>query len=147
VFEVAGCAKTFVVAGDDFSLRINYIEGIVRFILSGEAMGASENNPKVQLIGEFMAEMAISHALWLLDSPVSNSGRLKTLIAEVAHKRGWHWDIRLTISPDAELRTTETIVISTDSVILDVCPRWTNLAGEIIARKLPAATVIDMVAE
>ena len=39
----------------------------------------------------------------MLDKPVSNSGRLKTLIAQLARENNWPWEIRLTISPDAEL--------------------------------------------
>lgn len=115
--------------------------------IHGTYRKVEETIPAVQLIGEFMTEIPCGQALWLFDSPVSNSGRLKTLIAEVAHERGWDWDIRLTISPDAELSRTETIVVSSDSVILDACPRWANLAAEIITRKLPAATVIDLTAE
>ncbi len=103
-------------------------------------------------------------ALWLLDSPVSNSGRLKTLITNLARDHRWPWHVRLSINPDAELRAPLTvpkqvgwasahavsatdpspIVVTTDSVILDTCPRWTNLAAEIITRRLPAAPVIDL---
>ena len=38
----------------------------------------------------------------------------------------------------------DTIVVSTDSVILDACPRWTNLAAEIITRRLPSTAIIDL---
>jgi hypothetical protein len=82
--------------------------------------------------------------LWLLDSPVSNSGRLKALIGQLAHESNWPWEIRLTISPDAELSKMDTIVVSTDSVVLDACARWTNLAAEIITRRLLQTTVIDL---
>ena len=34
-----------------------------------------------------------------------------------------------------------------DSVILDACPKWTSLAAEIIARRLPSARIIDLVAQ
>ncbi len=36
------------------------------------------------------------------------------------------------------------IVVSTDSIILDACPRWTNLAAEIVTRKLSSTTIIDL---
>jgi len=82
--------------------------------------------------------------LWLLDSPVSNSGRLKTLLGQLARDNGWPWEVRLTISPDAELSKINEIVVSTDSVILDACQRWTNLAAEIITHRLPSTTIIDL---
>jgi hypothetical protein len=112
--------------------------------IHGTYRKVEETIPAVQLIGTFLTEIRVAQALWLLDSPVSNSGRLKTLIAQVARENNWPWEIRLTISPDAELRKTDTIVVSTDSVILDACPKWTSLAAEIITRRLPSARVIDL---
>jgi len=93
---------------------------------------------------------------------------LKTLIGALARENGWPWEVRLTLSPDAELSGPLTvgcavhtdkaeedgvhstpypstaIVISTDSVILDACPQWTNLAASIITQRLPTARVIDL---
>jgi hypothetical protein len=82
--------------------------------------------------------------LWLLDRPVSNSGRLKTLIGELARKNGWDWQIELALSPDAELKRSDLIVASSDSVVLNDCRKWTNLSAEIITQKLPSATIIAL---
>jgi len=79
-----------------------------------------------------------------LDRPVSNSGRLKTLITRIAHENSWPWEIRLTLSPDAELSQIDTVVVTTDSIILDACPQWTNLTAEIITERLPQTAVIDL---
>jgi hypothetical protein len=126
----------------------------------------------LELIGAFLSEIDIAGALWLLDSPVSNSGRLKTLIADLAREHRWPWHVHLSLNPDAELRGPLTvhssqfpvpskpstddcelptancdlppIVVTTDSVILDACERWTNLAAEIITRHLPETPVIDL---
>ena len=103
-----------------------------------------ETVPAVTLIGEFLTEIRVASALWLLDSPVSNSGRLKTLIGRLAQERNRPWEIRLTISPDAELSRMDTIVVSTDSVVLDACTRWANVAAELIIRELQETTVIDL---
>ncbi len=103
-----------------------------------------ETIPAVRLIGEFLRELGVSKALWLLDSPVSNSGRLKTLIGELARENGWGWEIELLLSPDAELKKTDLVVATSDSVVLDDCKSWVNLATEIIKRKLPSARVIDL---
>jgi hypothetical protein len=112
--------------------------------IHGTYRKVEETVPAVKLIGEFLAEIRVAEALWLLDSPVSNSGRLKTLIGQLAHENHWPWEIRLTISPDAELSRMDTTVVSSDSVILDACARWANLAAAIIARRLPSAGVIDL---
>jgi hypothetical protein len=112
--------------------------------IHGTYRKVEETIPAVKLIGEFLTQTRTAQTLWLLDSPVSNSGRLKTLITKIARENNWPWEIRLTISPDAELRTTEQIVVSTDSVILDACPQWTNLAAEIIRQRLPQTAVIHL---
>ncbi len=112
--------------------------------IHGTYRKVEETVPAVRLIGEFLMKIHIASALWLLDSPVSNSGRLKTLIGQLAHEHNWPWEIRLTISPDAELSKMGTIVVSTDSVVLDACRKWTNLAAEIIMQKLPQTAVIDL---
>ncbi len=120
-------------------------DGCLRDLASihGTYRKVEETVPALRLIGESLNEIRIASALWLLDSPVSNSGRLKTMIGQLAHENTWPWEIRLTISPDAELSKMNTIVVSTDSVVLDACARWTNLAAEIITRRLPATIVID----
>jgi hypothetical protein len=112
--------------------------------IHGTYRKVTETIPAVQFIGEFLQELGSGKALWLLDSPVSNSGRLKTLIRELADQNDWNWEVELLLSPDAELIKTDQIVASSDSVILDGCRKWTNLAAEIINQKIPHATVIDL---
>ncbi len=132
--------------------------------IHGTYRKVEETIPAIELIGDFLTEIgrprvegvppsnrgqdardtAAPHVLWLLDSPVSNSGRLKTLLGDLARERSWPWEARLTISPDAELSRTDMIVVSTDSVILDACEKWTNLAAEIIRRELPRVHPIDL---
>ena len=112
--------------------------------IHGTYRKVNETIPALELVGKFLKEIDVSHALWLLDSPVSNSGRLKTLIGELAKRHAWAWEIQLSINPDVELSKTTEIVISSDSVILDNCKRWANLAAEIIKRKLPLTKMIDL---
>ncbi len=136
--------------------------------IHGTYRKVEETIPAAELIGDFLTEIGVARALWLLDSPVSNSGRLKTLLGNLAREHSWPWEIRLTISPDAELsrqltvpgsrpsancqptdenRQLSSIVVSTDSVILDACPTWTNLAAEIITKRLPQTPVTDLSAK
>ncbi len=111
--------------------------------IHGTYRKVTETIPAVELIGQFLREVGAGKALWLLDSPVSNSGRLKTLIGELAIENNWDWEIELLLSPDAELKKGDLIVGSSDSVVLDGCKRWVNLATEIIKQKLPSAWIIE----
>lgn len=112
--------------------------------IHGTYRRVSETQPAIELIGGFLQQAGISQALWLLDSPVSNSGRLKTLLRELAEKSNWKWEIDLVTSPDTVLIKGEKIVASSDSVVLDKCGNWVDLAGEIIKNRIPAAKIIDL---
>jgi len=112
--------------------------------IHGTYRKVTETIPAVQLIGNFLEKSGIKKALWLLDSPVSNSGRLKSLISELAKKNNWNWEIKLLLSPDAELIKTESIVATSDSVILDGCHNWINLIGNIIAVHIKKSWIIDL---
>ncbi len=112
--------------------------------IHGTYRKVTETIPAVQLIGKFLKEAGITDCLWLLDSPVSNSGRLKTLIGELAGENHWNWEIELLISPDAKLTKTELTAVSSDSVVLDNCESWVNLARAIIEKKLPQFHLVDL---
>lgn len=121
-------------------------DGCLRDIASihGTYRKVEETIPAIQLIGTSLKQASVSQILWLLDSPVSNSGRLKTLIAELCEKNGWLWDIQLVQSPDKVLIKSDFIVASSDSIILDGCKRWVNLAALIIETTLPKSWIIDL---
>jgi len=120
--------------------------------IHGTYRKVTETIPALQLIGKFLKEHNAGDCLWLLDSPVSNSGRLKTLIGKLARENSWNgfdkltagWEIELLFSPDAKLIKTDLIVVSSDSVVLDGCKNWVNLARAIIEEKLPRAHLIDL---
>ena len=112
--------------------------------IHGTYRKVTETIPAIELIGEFLKDKSVSESLWLLDSPVSNSGRLKKIIGELAQKKGWKLDVELLPSPDAELIKTDNIVASSDSVVLDRCKKWVNLARAIIEEKLPDTWLLDL---
>ena len=131
----AALSGAFLFRGRDGCLRdLAGIHGTYRKV--------EETTPALLCIGRFLAKFGVTGPLWLLDSPVSNSGRLKTLMAELAREHGWRWDIRLSTNPDAELKRTERVVVSTDSVVLDACDGWANLGTEIIQTSMPEARII-----
>ncbi|MHC4365170.1 MAG: DUF434 domain-containing protein [Planctomycetota bacterium] len=112
--------------------------------IHGTYRKVTETIPAVRLIGQFLHEVGVTDCLWLLDSPVSNSGRLKTLIGKLAGENGWNWEIELLISPDAKLVKSDLTVVSSDGVVLDRCKSWVNLARAIIEEKIPDAWLVDM---
>jgi hypothetical protein len=82
--------------------------------------------------------------VWYLDSPVSNSGRLKGVIEEVARGHGWPWRVELVIDPDKPLAAAhEDLIATADSVILDRCGKWLPLARDVVSR-LPDVWRVDL---
>lgn len=106
-----------------------------------------ETAPAAELIGRLLAELQVARAIWHLDSPVSNSGRLKAILAALARQNGWTWEILLVASPDRILSQTDEFVATADSGILDQCRRWANLARAVIERCVPGANIVDLSGE
>ena len=103
-----------------------------------------ETLPALELLGAELADLHIAECIWYLDRPVSNSGRLKTLMEELASKKGWLWRIELTPNPDTLLAESPEVVATADSVILDRCSSWYNLARIVIARRVQQACIVDL---
>jgi hypothetical protein len=100
--------------------------------MHGSYRKVAETRPALELIGRTLAEEQVSSCRWLLDRPVSNSGRLKTIINELADVHRWPWQVDLVPNPDTllvnPLSTTDrapasdVIVATADSAILNSCP-------------------------
>jgi hypothetical protein len=112
--------------------------------MHGTYRAVSETEPALQLIGEALAAWHVSECHWFLDRPVSNSGRLKTLMLELAAANGWPWQVQLEFNPDKVLSESPAIVVSSDSVVLDRCAKWFNGAREIIATRVPTAFIVAL---
>ena len=68
----------------------------------------------------------------LLDQPVSNSGRLKARIADIAEETGCSdLDIQILRDVDRTLYDKE-LVVTSDSVILDHCRSWLNMTADCV---------------
>jgi len=112
--------------------------------IHGTYRKVDETIPAVEMIGRFLAENNINDCLWLLDSPVSNSGRLKTLISKLAWENNWNWRIELVLSPDATLIKSDSIIVSSDGIVLDGCKKWLNLSRAVIETKIPNTWLIEL---
>jgi hypothetical protein len=125
---------------------LNACDGVYRDVASmhGTWRKVQETMPAAELIGGLLAEMRVDYAVWLLDRPVSNSGRLKKILENTAKSHEWRWEVRLVADPDTSLRQTDQLVATADSEILDECGRWVNLARAAIDQKIPHANIIDL---
>jgi hypothetical protein len=103
-----------------------------------------ETIPALKVVGEMLATLGVSGCRWLLDQPVSNSGRLKTLILETARNQGWNMEVELSQSPDHVLSHASQIIATSDGIVLGRCRRWVNLARFMIGERVPRAWTVDL---
>ncbi len=110
------------------SILFSCADGAIRDLaaLRGTYRIIPETDGAVRILLETLTEMEVGKVHILLDQPVSNSGRLKTLIAEIAENYPISLDIQILKQVDKELWDKENVVTS-DSIILDHCKSWVNL--------------------
>lgn len=110
-------------------------DGCIRDMASmhGSYRKVAETRPAVELAGLALERLRVRAVIWHLDQPVSNSGRLKQLLLEMAAERGWPWEAELSVDPDPLLASSAECVMTADSGILDRCRSWRHLAGEALA--------------
>jgi len=120
------------------------MDGVYRDLagLRGTYRLIDKTDGAVRLLARSLRGMSAGRAVFWLDAPVSNSGRLGARIAELAREEGLEADIEVTGGVDRALYGLENVV-SGDSVILDRCPSWLNL-NEGILPGIPGAWVIDL---
>ena len=70
-------------------------------------------------------------AVFYLDAPVSNSGRLKELIYQCLSEVSFEVQVEIIHNVDSTLETLENVVTG-DAIILDKCQSWYNMTKEII---------------
>jgi hypothetical protein len=129
-------------------------DGCLRDLASmhGHYKRVAETTPALTLIGEALVELRVPRAQFLLDSPVSNSGRLKTVMLQLAAEHGWPWEVTLLLDPDPELAKSRGVIVTADSIVLDgarnpeghAAPRWVNLALHVVRTRVTEAIIVPM---
>lgn len=97
----------------------------------------------IELIGKVLEKAEVASVLWLFDKPVSNSGRLKQLLLELAARNNYNWTIHLEYAPDKLLAESDAVVVTSDAWILDRVAQWCNLAKHIIENYVPQCNIIQ----
>ena len=116
------------------SILFECMDGTIRDLaaLRGTYRIIPETDQAIRTMFKVLQNAKIKEAKILLDQPVSNSGRLKTLIAEIAEEYMVDSDIIICRDVDRRMYGKEYVVTS-DSIVLDRCRSWFNIAAECIA--------------
>jgi hypothetical protein len=110
----------------------------------GSYRSVEETEQAGTMIGKALQHLGASSVLWLLDRPVSNSGRLASRIAELAVQRGWPWQVETVFNPDSMIISSAAVAITSDSSILNQVERWADLKSYLLSQEIPDAWLIDL---
>ena len=112
--------------------------------IDGSYKRVTETRQAILHIGNYLKEIGAPRVFWYFDRPVSNSGRLKTMLYEVAAKESWDWKVDLVYNPDKVLIAASEVIVSSDSIILNQAERWFNLGRNVVDRYVPDAQIIRL---
>ena len=118
------------------SILFSCMDGTIRDLaaLRGTYRLILETEAAIHMLFDLLREAEVSRVNILLDQPVSNSGRLKTCLAEIGEKYPFSLDIQILREVDRELYGKENVITSY-SIILDHCVSWINLTSECLKRR------------
>lgn len=110
--------------------------------LRGSYKIIEQTDQALELIGEVLHQLFVPEVKFFLDSPVSNSGRLKNKILE--HAANWSIPVEIELLPNVDtVLSSMDRVVTGDSVILGCCKSWFNLSREIIENSITNAWIVN----
>jgi hypothetical protein len=120
-------------------------DGCIRDLagLRGSYHVVDETQPALEGLMRVLTALAPARCEVLLDAPVSNSGRVKSLWLARAETASFPCTVELVPDPDP-LLLQRTGVATSDGMILDGCGQWANLAGWALHDLVPGAWVVDL---
>lgn len=126
------------------STLLKCMDGTVRDLagLRGTYRLIDKTDIAIDLIGKKLEELKINKAVFYLDRPVSNSGKLKTRILELLDKYSFSTDVEIVDNADKSLENLEN-VISSDAIVIEKSKTWFNLAKRILDDYEEELTYID----
>ncbi|WP_051312897.1 DUF434 domain-containing protein [Sporocytophaga myxococcoides] len=106
------------------------MDGCIRDLASihGSYKKVMETPEALSQICSFLWALKPRSVTWYFDAPVSNSGRVKTLLKEISP------DTTVELVPDADkqLILSKGIIVTTDGPLLDKMTAWYNLNSDLI---------------
>ncbi len=126
------------------SLLLKCMDGTVRDLaaLRGTYRLIDKTSQAILMIGQTLEKSGIARAVFYLDSPVSNSGRLKEQIGTMLGDFPFELQFEVIHNVDATLENLENVITS-DAIILDRCKSWFNINSGIIAENIGEYPFVD----
>ena len=126
------------------SLLLKCVDGTIRDLaaLRGTYRLIDKTETAIILIGKMLEKNNIDKAVFYLDAPVSNSGRLKQQIMKLLSQ--FHFEVQVEViqNVDTVLEKLDNVITS-DAIILDRCISWINLNKKILEETMSDYPYID----
>ena len=127
------------------STLLKCMDGTIRDLagLRGTYRLIDKTDMAITSIGDELGKHKIRKAVFYLDAPVSNSGRLSQRIIELLKNYSFETETLIINDVDRTLYGKENVITS-DAVILDKCKSWINLNKGIIEDKIGKYSYVDI---
>ena len=104
-------------------------DGCVRDIagMRGSYHLIDETDKAIGLLAKAVNELKVANVVFYLDSPISNSGNLKSRLFHFIDYFNCPIEVDLVFNPDVQMYG-KSIVATADGIILENCQSWFNLA-------------------
>lgn len=121
-------------------------DGCIRDLASvhGSYRKVTETIQAIDLMGKCLQSWKSREVIWVLDRPVSNSGRLARILDKAAEENHWPWRSELAMNPDKILIARREITCTSDSAILDAAIPWINPLPDLIRAAIPSSRMVDL---
>ncbi|MBN1516146.1 DUF434 domain-containing protein [Candidatus Sumerlaeota bacterium] len=122
-------------------------DGCVRDLagVHGSWRRMAESGRAIEQIGAALDQLRPQEVVWLLDAPVSNSGRLASFLREYAKERRLSWTVELHNNPDrALIEAQDAICATSDAWVLNETAAWFNLAVHVLEQLNVKPEMIDL---
>ena len=126
--ESALKAKAILLADDAFIRDISGVSGTYR--------ESPETTQALDLIVDLLIAAASAEVLFLLDAPISASGKLAARIRGLMAERGLPGDAQAVKVPERVMARYEGIIVTSDTALIDQNEQVFDLAGHLITQHL-----------
>ena len=128
----------------DGAVLLRGLDGCVRDLaaVQGSYRIIGSTGRALELVTATLDTLNCAQVRWLLDAPVSNSGRLAARLREMG--TGRPWQVETVADPDVVLLQNEAVVASADRRILDGCGPWFDLVSAVLQAPGLAPWMVDL---
>ncbi|WP_230637201.1 DUF434 domain-containing protein [Chryseobacterium sp. LC2016-29] len=122
------------------------IDGCFRDLsgVHGTYKRVDQTQKAIELVATFFQRSQVQKLIWIFDQPVSNSGRIKEKILDLAQENNFDWNVELEFNPDRFLVENAEIIVSSDAWILDHSKNWFNLIKYLINEEKLSVDLVKM---